>query len=491
MFDPIAPATSIGRPTPPTVAFGTSTEDDDDLFDHLLRENERAEDPAPTRSAERRDDARDETRDDPRDDSRRSDEPAEPVTRRSDAADSEPAKTDTDEPAKADAESRPADDDEVSTADSDKTAAPTNEPTEAAQPAVPDAVDPAKVAAIAPQAAPQAAPQVAAAAAAAAVPAVPRASATGQAHAAPHSAAASASSELPTLQSLLAGRNATDSSGQDGAPRQQRGDARLPEALQQLLQRAGGSPAATPAASANGTSAGSSFRAALESTALASGLKPDAVNATPNPAVLPTAAAAPVAPATAAAPLPLVDPLNPLANQLGGSTLNEASSTVKPPATLGATPGRAAAPATTPSLQIAMHIAKAAQDGTNRISVRLDPAELGRVDVRLEVGHDGRVVALVSAERQETLDMLQRDARDLARALKDAGLEANSSDLNFSLRDNGGQETAANGNDGKSGRDGSDDQPMADEPNAAGIAELDDAQPRLQIAGSGVLDIVV
>ena len=41
------------------------------------------------------------------------------------------------------------------------------------------------------------------------------------------------------------------------------------------------------------------------------------------------------------------------------------------------------------------------------------------------------------ADRPETLDMLQRDARVLERALNDAGLRADSGGLSFNLRSDG------------------------------------------------------
>ncbi|MBL8705435.1 MAG: flagellar hook-length control protein FliK, partial [Rhodospirillales bacterium] len=59
---------------------------------------------------------------------------------------------------------------------------------------------------------------------------------------------------------------------------------------------------------------------------------------------------------------------------------------------------------------------------------------LGRIDVKLEVGEDGRVTAQVRAEKPETLELLQRDARGLERALQEAGLRADSGSLSFGLR---------------------------------------------------------
>ncbi|NQV81261.1 MAG: flagellar hook-length control protein FliK, partial [Alphaproteobacteria bacterium] len=59
-----------------------------------------------------------------------------------------------------------------------------------------------------------------------------------------------------------------------------------------------------------------------------------------------------------------------------------------------------AAPATA---QIAVHIVRAVADGVSRFTVQLQPAELGRVEVKMEVGRDGTVRAMVTADRQETV----------------------------------------------------------------------------------------
>lgn len=85
--------------------------------------------------------------------------------------------------------------------------------------------------------------------------------------------------------------------------------------------------------------------------------------------------------------------------------------------------------------QVVVHVARAAADGSDRISIKLVPADLGRIDVQLEFGPEGRVQAVFAADRPHTLDLLQRDARALERALNDMGLRADSGSLSFSLRD--------------------------------------------------------
>ena len=111
------------------------------------------------------------------------------------------------------------------------------------------------------------------------------------------------------------------------------------------------------------------------------------------------------------------------------------------PGTLSAAAGTAAGVApraavmVPPAMQVAVQIARAAEEGINRISMRLHPADMGRVDVELEVRSDGRVMAVVAADKQETLEMLQRDSRSLEKALQDAGLRTGSDSLSFSLRE--------------------------------------------------------
>lgn len=110
------------------------------------------------------------------------------------------------------------------------------------------------------------------------------------------------------------------------------------------------------------------------------------------------------------------------------------------------TPNRPNVPHQALADQVAVQINKAAENGLDRINIQLRPADLGRVDVKMEVGHDGRVTAVISAERQETLDMLRQDSRILSQALQDAGLQADQSSLSFNLQGQQGQSADANGN---------------------------------------------
>ncbi len=87
--------------------------------------------------------------------------------------------------------------------------------------------------------------------------------------------------------------------------------------------------------------------------------------------------------------------------------------------------------------QVAVHIQRAGQDGLDRVSIQLRPVELGRIDVRMEFGNDGVMRARIVAENPQTLELLQRDARALEKALQDVGVRTEQGSLSFSLRDDG------------------------------------------------------
>ena len=86
--------------------------------------------------------------------------------------------------------------------------------------------------------------------------------------------------------------------------------------------------------------------------------------------------------------------------------------------------------------QVAFDIARHAVAGINRFQIRLDPPEMGRIDVRLDMHHEGGITARLTVDRPETYDMLQRDARALERALAQTGLDQGKTNLEFSLRQN-------------------------------------------------------
>ncbi len=89
---------------------------------------------------------------------------------------------------------------------------------------------------------------------------------------------------------------------------------------------------------------------------------------------------------------------------------------------------------TTAAEQVSLKITKALQTGNSNIEVHLDPAKLGKVSVNIAIQHNGQVSVTMTAERQDTLDLLRSDAKSLERSLADAGLSSGGNTLNFGLK---------------------------------------------------------
>ncbi|MFQ3623701.1 MAG: flagellar hook-length control protein FliK [Acetobacteraceae bacterium] len=89
-----------------------------------------------------------------------------------------------------------------------------------------------------------------------------------------------------------------------------------------------------------------------------------------------------------------------------------------------------------PARQIAPVLVALVQGGEgapDRLTVLLEPEELGRIEIAVDRDSDRRVSIAVLAERAETLHLLQRDASLLDRALAQAGVGAEGRSLAFDL----------------------------------------------------------
>jgi flagellar hook-length control protein FliK len=86
-----------------------------------------------------------------------------------------------------------------------------------------------------------------------------------------------------------------------------------------------------------------------------------------------------------------------------------------------------------PLENLAVQIARRFEQGMSSFEISLSPAELGRLDISMQVSDDGRVHAVLRAERPETLELLKQDARALETQLRQAGLDVGSNALSFQL----------------------------------------------------------
>jgi flagellar hook-length control protein FliK len=127
---------------------------------------------------------------------------------------------------------------------------------------------------------------------------------------------------------------------------------------------------------------------------------------------------------SAAPTIPLPQPHHPATSTVTQTTTLAASDAPRLPA---------ASIAQVPHL-ISVEAVKLDLGGTREFTIRLDPAELGRIDVKLEVKADGYVTAIVQADQASTYDLLRQDARQFEQSLWDSGLKTTSDSLNFSLR---------------------------------------------------------
>ena len=90
--------------------------------------------------------------------------------------------------------------------------------------------------------------------------------------------------------------------------------------------------------------------------------------------------------------------------------------------------------------QVSVKITKAIQGGNDKITIQLRPANMGRVEVKMELTQDNHLTVLIVADNRETLELLKDDARGLQRALAEAGLQTDAGDMNFNLRGQDGQD---------------------------------------------------
>ncbi len=155
------------------------------------------------------------------------------------------------------------------------------------------------------------------------------------------------------------------------------------------------------------------------------------VDASPAPLAAPAVASTPVAaPAQpASSPATAISAVDPLA----------AAATLPPTVAQTLHPTEAPAPAPTadsaaPAHQVAAALVQVTHSPSgSAVTLRLDPAELGHVQIRIERGADGTATVHVSAERPETLRLLIADQPQLHRTLDSAGLPQEGRSLTLSL----------------------------------------------------------
>ena len=84
--------------------------------------------------------------------------------------------------------------------------------------------------------------------------------------------------------------------------------------------------------------------------------------------------------------------------------------------------------------QVHVALKQAVREGVDQITVQLMPEDLGRIEVKLELGQDAVTRVSFLVDKQHTFDLIQRDAAQLERMLQDAGVRADAGSMQFNLR---------------------------------------------------------
>jgi flagellar hook-length control protein FliK len=172
----------------------------------------------------------------------------------------------------------------------------------------------------------------------------------------------------------------------------------------------------------------------------------------PAPALTAMASAKP-APVEASLPAALltqaISPMGQAPIAQGAHPYAASLAAVVPEPVVKAEPGRFGA-------DVGMEIAKVAKGDGDSLFIRLDPRDMGRVDVRLSFDRDGVLRAVMSVDSPAALDMLRRESGELNRALTEAGVRSDGQSLRFDSRADGGagQSGAQGGSQGDQARSG-------------------------------------
>lgn len=97
--------------------------------------------------------------------------------------------------------------------------------------------------------------------------------------------------------------------------------------------------------------------------------------------------------------------------------------------------------------QVQVHVRTLASHGGGQIVVGLNPKELGRVQVRLEIAN-GQVNGAITVQRADVAEVIARDIRSLQAAFQDLGLEFNQEGISIQLENNAGQANQENAHEG-------------------------------------------
>lgn len=84
--------------------------------------------------------------------------------------------------------------------------------------------------------------------------------------------------------------------------------------------------------------------------------------------------------------------------------------------------------------QIKVNITQSAIKGVDKIEIKLKPAELGHLEIKMQISKDGRLQAHIVASDANTMELLQKDLSILKQAFDNAGFQTEDGSFSFSYR---------------------------------------------------------
>ncbi|WP_165769565.1 flagellar hook-length control protein FliK [Arboricoccus pini] len=97
-------------------------------------------------------------------------------------------------------------------------------------------------------------------------------------------------------------------------------------------------------------------------------------------------------------------------------------------------PAAASTPTPSAAYPLDMHVGRIVKQAEDRISIVLDPPELGAMHVTLHGRKGKNLAASIVVDRPETLDLLRHESGTMERMLSEAGVQLDPSGLQMSLR---------------------------------------------------------
>lgn len=132
--------------------------------------------------------------------------------------------------------------------------------------------------------------------------------------------------------------------------------------------------------------------------------------------------------------------------------------------------------------RVGIEIARRVSAGGDELLIRLDPAEMGRVEVRMSFDERGSLRAIVAADSPAALDMLRRESAELGRALNDAGIRSDAQSFRFDSRSGDSQQSWHRSQQGGANNGNS---------QTADASEFDEAEVvHRPLRGSGQVDLM-